>query len=95
MLRSTGRAISEMGARAGSSATFRFSENSARATLESMAREERATLKKEGMQFHETPNAKAYLKLAVDSAYERMIGRIKEAGRDTSHVAKLRSLLIE
>jgi TRAP-type transport system periplasmic protein len=70
-------------------------ENSARATLEKMAAEERATLIKEGMKFQNAPNAAAYLKLAVDSAYDRMTQRIKEAKRDTAHVAKLRALFIE
>ena len=70
-------------------------EGYARATLEKMAEEERATLEKEGMKFYTVPNARAYLKLAVDSAYERMTQRIKDAKRDTAHVAKLRSLFIE
>jgi len=70
-------------------------ENSARATLEKMAAEERATLAKEGMKFHNVPAADAYLKLAVDSAYERMTQRIKESKRDTAHVANLRALFIE
>jgi TRAP-type C4-dicarboxylate transport system substrate-binding protein len=70
-------------------------ENSARAALEQMATEERATLVKEGMKFHDVPAAKEYLKLAVDSAYERMAQRIKEAKRDTAHVARLRALFIE
>jgi hypothetical protein len=60
-----------------------------------MAQEERATLAKEGMKFHQAPNAQAYLKIAVDSAYDRMTQRIKESGRDTAHVAKLRALFIE
>ena len=70
-------------------------EISARAALEKMAQEERATLAKEGMKFHQAPNAQAYLKIAVDSAYDRMTQRIKESGRDTAHVAKLRALFIE
>lgn len=70
-------------------------ENAARATLEKMAAEERATLIKEGMKFHTAPNAKGYLDLAVNSAYERMTERLKKAGRDTAHVAKLREQFIE
>ncbi len=70
-------------------------EISARAALEKMAQEERATLAKEGMKFHQAPNAQAYLKIAVDSAYDRMTQRIKESGRDNAHVAKLRALFIE
>jgi TRAP-type C4-dicarboxylate transport system substrate-binding protein len=70
-------------------------ENAARAELEKLAAEERATLIKEGMKFHDAPNAKAYLKLAVDSAYERMAQRVKEGKRDDAHIAKLRTLFIE
>lgn len=70
-------------------------ENYARATLEKMAAEERATLAKEGMKFHNVPSGKEYLKLAVDSAYERMTQRLKDAKRDSAHVAKLRKLFIE
>jgi TRAP-type C4-dicarboxylate transport system substrate-binding protein len=53
--------------------------------------QEAATLKKEGMTFHSVGNKDSYLKIAVDSAYERMLGRLKKAGRATSHVAKLRA----
>jgi TRAP-type C4-dicarboxylate transport system substrate-binding protein len=70
-------------------------EGAARATLEKMAGEERAALVKEGMKFHNVPNSKAYLDLAVNSAYERMSKRITDAKRDTSDVAKLRELFIE
>jgi TRAP-type C4-dicarboxylate transport system substrate-binding protein len=70
-------------------------ENAARAKLEELAREERAALAKEGMQFITVPNAKGYLDLAVNSAYDRMTQRIKEAKRDTADVAKLRALFIE
>lgn len=70
-------------------------ENSARAKLEDLAREERAALVKGGMKFETVPNGKAYLDLAVNSAYERMTQRIKEQKRDTADVAKLRTLFIE
>jgi len=70
-------------------------EAAARAKLEKMAKEERALLAKEGMQFYTVPDAKGYLKLAVDSAYERMTDRLKKANRDTSDVAKLRKLFIQ
>ena len=69
-------------------------ENSARATQQKIAAEERAALEKEGMKFHPAPNAKEYLKIAVDSAYERMAQRITESKRDGAHVAKLRTLFI-
>ena len=61
------------------------------AQLSGMADKEKATLIKEGMKFHKVPARKKYLKLAVDSAYERMVGRLKKAGRPTAHVAKLRA----
>lgn len=70
-------------------------ENAARATLEKMAKEERAELAKEGMKFHTVPDAKGYLKLAVDSAYARMTERLQKANRDTADVAKLRKLFIQ
>ena len=47
-------------------------ENSARARLEGMA-QERKTLEAEGMVFHQVPNKDGYLKLAIDSAFERMM----------------------
>jgi TRAP-type transport system periplasmic protein len=65
-------------------------EGYARAKLQSMATEERATLKAEGMVFHSVPNADGYLKLAVDSGYNRMTERLEKAGRSTDNVAKLR-----
>lgn len=70
-------------------------EGASRAKLEEMARDERATLMKEGMQFHNVPNSKAYLDLAVSSAYDRMTQRIKDSKRDTADVATLRKLFIE
>jgi TRAP-type transport system periplasmic protein len=54
-------------------------------------KEEKAALIKGGMKFHTVPNPQKYLKLAVDSAYERMVQRLKKAKRSTDHVAKLRS----
>ena len=59
--------------------------------LAAMATKEKATLMREGMKFHAVPNKTKYLQMAVDSAYERMIGRLKKAGRPTAHVAKLRA----
>lgn len=61
-------------------------------TLKGLATSERATLVKEGMTFHNVPNAAAYSKLAVDSAYARMMGRLEKAKRPTAHVSKLRAL---
>lgn len=67
-------------------------EATASANLVKLAAEERATLIKEGMKFHKVPAADTYSKLAVDSAYNRMMERLKKAGRPTDHVAKLRKL---
>ena len=70
-------------------------EKSARATLQKLAADEKASLVKGGMQFHNVPSPDKYLKLAVDSAYARIVERLKKAKRDTAHVAKLRSLYQE
>ena len=59
--------------------------------LQKLHNEEKAALTKGGMKFHKVPNPKKYLKLAVDSAYERMMERLKKAGRSTDHVSKLRA----
>ncbi|MCY4451179.1 MAG: TRAP transporter substrate-binding protein DctP [Immundisolibacterales bacterium] len=56
------------------------------------AKSERALLAEEGMEFHTVPAGAVYSKLAVDSAYARMVERLEEAGRSTDHVAKLREL---
>ena len=61
------------------------------AVLVGMADGETATLKKEGMQFHDVPAAAKFVKMAVDSAYARMDERLTKAGRDKSNVAKLRA----
>lgn len=60
------------------------------AQLAAMATKEKAKLIAGGMKFHAVPAKAKYLKMAVDSAYERMIARLKKAGRPTAHVAKLR-----
>jgi len=66
-------------------------EKANNAKLGDMADAEKKKLMAEGMKFHTVPNGKAYLKIAVDSAYERMMGRLKKAGHPTDHVAKLRA----
>jgi len=66
-------------------------ENYANAKLKAMAAAERKTLIDEGMTFHAAPNPDAYLKLAIDSAYERMLGRLKKAERPMDHIEKLRA----
>ena len=70
-------------------------ENKARGILERMSEEEKAALREGGMEFHTVPNPDRYLKIAVDSAYARMTERVEKAGRDTGHIAKLRSLFQE
>lgn len=76
-------------------ATVIAHETAARAKLQDLAKKERATLIAEGMKFYNAPNPNAYLKLAVDSAYERMTSRLEKAKRDTAHVAKLRAAFQE
>ena len=67
-------------------------EETSREALLGEATAERATLAAEGMQFHTVPASDVYSKLAVDSAYARMVERLEEAGRSTDHVARLREL---
>ena len=67
-------------------------ELAARKVLLEESKKERATLAKEGMTFHTVPAAAVYSKLAIDSAYDRMVDRLKKAKRPTGHVAKLREL---
>ena len=59
--------------------------------LSGMAGVEKATLMKEGMKFHAVPAADKFRKMAIDSAYDRMDGRLGKAGRDKSSVSKLRA----
>lgn len=66
--------------------------DSSRSYLEGLAQNEEAKLTKGGMQFHTVPSPNAYLKIAVDSAYDRMTARLKKTKRGAAHVAKLRSL---
>ncbi|MDE0059668.1 MAG: TRAP transporter substrate-binding protein DctP [Defluviicoccus sp.] len=67
-------------------------ETAVRKVLLEESKKERAMLAKEGMKFHTVPAATVYSKLAVDSAYGRMMDRLKKAKRPTEHVAKLREL---
>ena len=62
-----------------------------RSTLDGMARAERKKLIAEGMKFYTAPDPKAYFKLAVDSAYQRMTDRLKKTKRGTGNVSKLRA----
>jgi hypothetical protein len=43
------------------------------------------------MKFYTVPNPKAYFKLAVDSAYQRMTDRLKKTKRGTGTVSRLRA----
>ncbi len=67
-------------------------EQAVRKILLAESKKERAMLVEEGMTFHPVPAAAVYSKLAVDSAYDRMVDRLKKAKRPTDHVAKLREL---
>ena len=67
-------------------------EEAVRQVLLAEAKAERAMLAWEGMEFHTVPAGDVYSKLAVDSAYARMVARLEEAGRPTDHVARLREL---
>ncbi len=66
-------------------------EGAGRATLLGLATAERKKLKAAGMKFHSVPNPKAYFKLAVDSAYQRMTGRLEKAKRSTAIAGQLRA----
>jgi TRAP-type C4-dicarboxylate transport system substrate-binding protein len=71
--------------------TVKEYEMSNRKSLLKLHKEEKAALIKGGMTFHNVPNSEKYLKLAVDSAYERMVSRLKKANRSTDHISKLRA----
>ncbi len=66
-------------------------EGVGRGTLTGMADAERKKLMAEGMKFYTVPNPKAYFKLAVDSAYQRMTDRLKKTKRGTGTVSRLRA----
>ena len=67
-------------------------EQAVRKVLLAEAKKERATLAREGMKFHTVPAGAVYSKLAIDSAYARMVDRLKKAKRPADHVATLRKL---
>ena len=71
--------------------TVKEFELSNRDLLAKMHEEEKAALLKGGMKFHQVPNPDKYLKLSVDSAYQRMITRLEKAKRSTDHIPKLRA----
>ena len=70
-------------------------EKANRAARISESKAEEMKLKAEGMQFWATPAAAEYLKVAIDSAYQRMTGRLVKMNRSTDAVAKLRKLYQE
>lgn len=65
-------------------------ENSSRTARISEAKAERKKLIAEGMKFYTAPAGAKYTKLAVDSAYSRVEGRLKKMGRSLESVKKLR-----
>ena len=44
------------------------------------------------MTFHDVPNPADYIKLSVDSAYDRMEARLKDSGRPLDWAKQLRTL---
>lgn len=65
-------------------------EGSSRAARMAEAKKDLETLAANGMKFHDVPKSKAYLKLAVDSAYSRMEERLKKMKRSLEFAHKLR-----
>jgi TRAP-type C4-dicarboxylate transport system substrate-binding protein len=65
-------------------------ENSSRAARTSEAAAERKKLIAEGMKFYTAPAGEKYTKLAVNSAYARMEGRLGKMGRTLEWAKKLR-----
>ena len=47
------------------------------------------------MKFWPTPAGDKYLQIAIDSAYDRMTGRLKKMGRSLDAAGKLRKLYQE
>ncbi len=67
-------------------------ENSSRAARLAQVDDELAKLKAGGLKVWDVPAADEYLKIALDSAYERVHGRLKERGRPLDAAIKLREL---
>lgn len=70
-------------------------ENSSRAARLAEVSKETEQLKAGGMKFWNVPAAENYLKVALDSAYERMEGRLEKRGRPLDAAKKLRQLYQE
>ncbi len=70
-------------------------ENSSRTARIAESKAEEKKLLAEGMKFHATPAGDKYLQIAIDSAYDRMTGRLKKMGRSLDAAGKLRKLYQE
>lgn len=66
-------------------------EAGSRALRMAEAKKELGQLADKGMTFHDVPKPKAFLKLAVDSAYQRMEERLKKMNRPLDSARKLRA----
>jgi len=83
-------AISEKGQNA-IIAVIKEHEQSSRKARLAEETEELGLMKSEhGMTFHTVPAADDYISIAVESAYERMKGRLEEAGRPMDNMTALR-----
>ncbi|MCG8693953.1 MAG: TRAP transporter substrate-binding protein DctP [Minwuiales bacterium] len=67
-------------------------ENASRAARQAEVAKEAEELKAKGMTFHDVPNPADYIKLSVDSAYDRMEARLKDSGRPLDWAKQLRTL---
>jgi TRAP-type C4-dicarboxylate transport system substrate-binding protein len=65
-------------------------EESSRAARIADAKAEADKLKAEGMKFWTAPSPDKYLKVAIDSAFDRVTGRLKDMGRPLDAAQKLR-----
>lgn len=70
-------------------------ENASRAARMNETVAEKAELEAAGMTVHTVPEAEKYRQIAIDSAYDRMMTRIKDAGRDLDNAEKLRALYLK
>lgn len=70
-------------------------ENASREARMGEVQVEKSALESAGMAVHTVPDAAKYRQIAIDSAYERMTGRISDAGRDLGNAEKLRGLYLK
>ncbi len=73
-------------------ATVIAHENASRAARLSEVADERKKLAEGGMKFHDVPQADEYLKVAIESAYQRMEERLTKRNRPLDSMQKLRQL---